>query len=285
MWFSPTWGAVGIIAILRPCSHVDLDIFCPVYIGENASVSVPVHIHGVLFRSLLPICFLWRFPQKEMGALLLSNLLRFLIWIWLCFKWFMPELIRWNYLGRKGWWNMALFQVTESTCNTKSLPARFMFSDGGWGVGDGGLMHRNAARWKVLSTQRKHLRWWGICREGYEGGGCFSSVGECVERDTLVVKALTRDGLEVVRSKPWELGGKTLSRVPAPHVEFTQRGKGKLIFFVQTEDKMLLCFCWHVLLSRSASFLGWGLSYLPVEDLEECSKAVVSTCFNNTPHQ
>lgn len=63
-------------------------------------------------------------------------------------------------------------------------------------------MHRNAARWKVLSTVRKHLRCWGICREGYEGGGCYSSVGECVEMDMLVVKALNLDGLKVARSKP-----------------------------------------------------------------------------------
>lgn len=168
MWFSPTWGAVGIIAILRPSSHVDLVIFCLVYMGENASVSVPVHIHWILFRSYLQICFLCHFSQKEMGALLLSNLQRLLIGIWL---WFMPELMRWNYLGRKGWWNMALFQVTESTCNNKSLPHY-----GGLGVGDRGVMHRNAARWKVLSTLRKHLRCWGICGGKYEEGGCFSSV-------------------------------------------------------------------------------------------------------------
>jgi len=78
----------------------------------------------------------------------------------------------------------------------------FMFSDEALGVGNRGVMHRNAARWKVLSTWRKYVRCWGICREGYEAGGFFSSVGQCVGMDTLVVQALTLGRLEVVRSKP-----------------------------------------------------------------------------------
>lgn len=49
--------------------------------------------------------------------------------------------------------------------------------------------------------------------------------------DVLVVKALTLDGSEVVMSKPRQLEGKMFRRVPAPHVELTQRGKGKLFSY------------------------------------------------------
>lgn len=71
---------------------------------------------------------------------------------------------------------MAPLQVTESTYNTKTLPHFSMFSDGGLGVGDGEVTHRSGARWRVLSTLRKHLMCYGICREGYDKGGNFSSV-------------------------------------------------------------------------------------------------------------
>lgn len=63
-------------------------------------------------------------------------------------------------------------------------------------------MHGNAARWKVLSALRKRLRCWGVGRERCEEGRYFSGVGECVKMVMLVAKALTVDGLEVVRSKP-----------------------------------------------------------------------------------
>lgn len=82
---------------------------------------------------------------------------------------------------------MPPFQVTESTCSTKSLLDYFMFSDGGLGVGNGRVMHRNASRGTVPSTQRKNLSCWGICRDGYEGG--------CLEMDTFVVKALPLWGI------------------------------------------------------------------------------------------
>lgn len=96
---------------------------------------------------------------------------------------------------------MSPFQVTENTCNTKSLLDYFMFSDEGMGVGHRVVMLRNATKWKVLSTLRKHLRCRGIHRGRYEEG-CFSSLEDSVEMDMLIVKALSLNGLEVVRSKP-----------------------------------------------------------------------------------
>lgn len=52
-----------------------------------------------------------------------------------------------------------------------------------------------------LPNLRKHLGCYGICREGYDKGGDFSSVWECVEMDTLLRKALSLSELEVVRSR------------------------------------------------------------------------------------
>lgn len=96
---------------------------------------------------------------------------------------------------------MAPLQVTGSTCHTKTLPHYFMFSGRGLGVGDREVMNGSGARWRVLSTLRKHLGCYGICREGYDKGGDFSSVWECVEMDTLLRKALSLSELEVVRSR------------------------------------------------------------------------------------
>lgn len=95
---------------------------------------------------------------------------------------------------------MPPFQVTESTCSTKSFLDYFMFGDGGLGCRKQEGDAQKCIKGAVPSTQRKNLRCWGICRDGYERG-CFPAAGECLEMDAFVVKALTPDGLEVVRNK------------------------------------------------------------------------------------